>query len=170
MNNIKNTFVVLVTATMISGSASAAGAALEWNGTTSVLEDICAFSDASNGVMRFDEVTNVWSVITPANLTVMVSNVDSLTVIADQTLYDGVGIFTDTTVDYRSGSVISKKNGFTGSISTDIQPNTMSVAGLKTSRGFIDISLGGTVKHQTQNVVLASNTDYHIKHTVACVQ
>lgn len=169
MNKIKMT-VIAAAMIAVSGTAMADSYSLQWDGTTPEFAESCAFSEATNGAMTFNEAADLWTVTDPALITVKVRKVDSLSVTTDENLYDAETAVTATSVDYRNGSSVSGRDGWVGNLISSIAPESIDVTSIADSRGFIDISLGGTAQHTGQKVLLASTTDYHIKHVVSCIQ
>ncbi len=168
---------ILLSTLLIAGLLGTASTAMastvaghaKWNGNTGNMSDICAFVDTpTDGTMSFDESDDTWTTTAPAVVELRTRGNNNLTVTSDNLLYQGTTGSSDVvgiTVDY-TGSTVEMPNGNT--LTTNVNSNSIAV-GMNNAVGIVTFNIEGTAKH-TADVVLAKNTDYHVKHTITCIQ
>lgn len=140
-----------------------------WNGEYGVTPE-CEFSGNSNGVMTYTEATGVWTVDTPAIISVETSQISSVTVApinggelshSDGTVIGGVAV--DYTTSTLSGagtmSIASDTVTVNGFAANSVQSFTLSLDGTATMDNTDSITNG-----------IQESTSYYVQHEVTCLQ
>ncbi len=143
---------------------------VQWNGNTGNMPDICTFvgTPPATGAMSFDESSSTWTTTAPAVVHLKNRGHNNLTVTNVGHLYQGTSgssTVVPVTVNY-TGSSAEMNDG--SALTTNAGSSSISVS-MNNAVGVVKLSIGGTAEH-TQEVVLAKNMSYHVKHKITCTQ
>jgi hypothetical protein len=139
-----------------------------WDGSTSSSEfdDLCSFIGNDAGVMVL--TNNVWTITTPAVVTLKTRGVDNITVVSDEKIRltsTDVAV-DDVTVSYSGSSVNNGPPSINGQSST----NLYNVTGVKAPGASVfNINIAGTASLVNTNA-MANGENYYVKHLVTCLQ
>ncbi len=136
----------------------------EWNGNTGQLKNMCKFTKNESGTMSYHEPTGVWTVTQAAKVTVKARGNKKITVTTNGKLYDGSSVVGETKVDYGNSFVNGVANA-----SAKVRKDKI-IVGMRKKQGYLDFYIKGTATMKDDTLMLKSNTDYDIKHTLTCIQ
>lgn len=163
---MKNKLLTAALLSVVATAATATSSSVTTTSTTGTLPSLCEFSNVTNGSMDWNETTNVFDITTPAEFTMKVRDVTSVSVTNNGELYD---VDANAVADNLSGL------NYSGSSATP-QDNLRSLSTTGTSTftinnfdapQYFDVS----VTHSTtpsSTFVAKSSTNYRVSHTITC--
>lgn len=152
---------LLTSVAVLAMATSAYAGSTKWKGNTGSLSDMCSFIVNQNGDMSYSEANQKWTVDDPAVVRIKTRNANNLNIAAGELVSEAETH--NVTVNY-SGSTIKKGNTrLNANVNTDGIQSQL-------SNGVVTVTLDGSATMDDNSVVLDSNTDYYIEHTITCIQ
>lgn len=164
---MKNKILTAVAGAFIATSAAATTGTVDSSATTPNLPNLCEFTNVVDGVMTWNETTDVFDLTSAPSVSMKVRDVVSVVVNTDKVLYDDTNSNAANildTVDYTSATAAPSDS--LRSLTASGSATNFTVSSFDAPQYF-DMSINHTAV-PSQYFVAADFTTYYVRHTITC--